>query len=377
MRKVAVQIDPRCTGRVHRVVQLEQLASVWQPSLNFLLLVETPEDVCRVEDLRLAGLDNVAWVFGASLEPGDIVVPRGAKSEVTVLLRKSDTHHSLFMTNRCNSYCLMCSQPPTKDDDGWLVGEAIAAIHHLDWTPRALGLTGGEPLLLRRGLRQILDEVGRRFPTTMVEVLTNGRMFSEPDVVDEVLVGLRTSVRWLIPLYGHANFLHDFVVQSQGAFDETIAGLLSLQAHGQAVQLRSVLIPSVLENLADLSNFVARNLPFVSEWAWMGCEPIGFALANRELCEADLTDWSTALEQASRTLRIYGVRHVLMNTPLCSLPRSLWPHAHKSISDWKNVYAQECDGCAVRKDCVGLFAWHERGWIPAPLKRIETTENSL
>lgn len=377
MRKVSANIEPGCTGDVHRVVELEHLAAVWEPELRFLVLAQKSEDQCRVVGLRSAGLSNVAWVAGAGLEAGDIVVPRGAKSELIVLLRRSDAHHALFMTNQCNSYCLMCSQPPTKEDDSWLIEEALQAIRHLDWAPRVLGLTGGEPLLLRHGLRQILDEVGRRFPETVVEVLTNGRMFSDRAVVNEILTDLHTPVRWLVPLYGHANFLHDFVVQSPGAFDETIAGLLALQEHGQAVQLRSVLIPSVLENLPELSNFVARNLPFVREWALMGCEPIGFALANREQCEVDLTAWAPALEQTSRTLRTYGVRHVLMNTPLCSLPQSLWPWAHKSISDWKNVYAQECEGCAVREDCVGLFAWHERGWTPAPLKRIETSEISL
>ena len=47
------------------------------------------------------------------VEEGDVVVPHAAKGEIIVLLRESDTHHALFMTNRCNSRCLMCSQPPT------------------------------------------------------------------------------------------------------------------------------------------------------------------------------------------------------------------------------------------------------------------------
>ena len=33
---------------------------------------------------------------------------------------------------------------------------------------------------------------------------------------------------WMVPLYGHADFLHDYIVQSPGAFDETIDGLLTL-----------------------------------------------------------------------------------------------------------------------------------------------------
>lgn len=278
------------------------------------------------------------------------------------------------LTNRCNSYCLMCSQPPTLADDSWLVDEAIDAIRHLRSPPLVLGLTGGEPLLLGAGLRRVLDAVSEYLPGTQVEVLTNGRLFSECRVAERVLTGLSTPVRWLVPLYGHADFVHDFVVQAPGAFDETLAGLMALQAQRQEVQLRVVLIEPVLQVLPELSGFIARNLPFVREVALMGCEPIGFALANRELCEVDLAQWSDTLELAARQLRRHDIPHLLMNAPLCSLPKALWPIAHRSISDWKNVYVEECKACCVKSDCSGLFAWHERGWKPAPLKTIGSAE---
>ncbi|MDQ8035569.1 MAG: His-Xaa-Ser system radical SAM maturase HxsC, partial [Bordetella sp.] len=203
---------------------------------------------------------------------------------------------------------------------------------------------------------------------------TNGRLFADARIVAQVLGELAVPVRWLVPLYGHADFVHDFVVQARGAFDETLAGLLALQAHGQEIQLRIVLIEPVLQVLPQLAGFIGRNLPFVREVALMGCEPIGFALANRELCEVDLTEWSGALEQAARVLRRHAILHLLMNVPLCALPRPLWPLARQSISDWKNVYAAECEGCTAKKDCSGLFAWHEKGWKPAPLSAIEAGE---
>lgn len=376
MRKLAVVIGSHQPRKVHRVVDYESFAAQWEPSLRFLVKISDLEEQMRVEELQAAGLDNVSWVYGAELELGDIVVPHEGGAQVQILLRASDSHHALFMTNRCNSYCLMCSQPPTAADDSWLIDESLDAIAHMGWTPQALGLTGGEPLLLRSGLRRILDALGAKFPDTTVEILTNGRLFAEPELVDVILSGLSTRVRWLVPLYGHANFMHDYVVQAPGAFDETIAGLLALQEHQQQIQLRTVLIEPVLEILPQLSDFVGRNLPFVQEWALMGCEPIGFALANRQLCEVNLSDWSSTLEQASRVLRRHRLPHLFMNTPLCALPRTLWPLAHRSISDWKNVYADECERCVVRQSCVGLFAWHERGWTPAPLRAIKITEAS-
>lgn len=374
MRKIRVNIQPGCKACVHLAIRYADLAAQWQPGLRFAALVQSETERLAVEDLQAAGLSDVVWIEGAALQDGDVVVPHVDKEECIVLLRESDAHHALFMTNRCNSHCLMCSQPPTPGDDSWLVQEAVDAIRHLRRSPAMLGLTGGEPLLLGAGLRRVLDAVQLHHPTTRAEVLTNGRLFADPHVVGQILTGLPTPVRWLIPLYGHADFVHDFVVQAPGAFDETLSGLLALQTHRQEVQLRTVLIEPVLQILPELAGFVGRNLPFVREFALMGCEPIGYALANRQLCQVDLSSRSQTLEQATRVLRQHDVPHLLMNTPLCALPRTMWALAHRSISDWKNVYAEECGQCAVKSECAGLFSWHEKGWKPTFLKPMDATE---
>lgn len=374
MRKLKVEIQPGCDALVYRVVSFDLFPAQWTPELRFLIIAQTVNERCVIEGMAEGGLRNVFWVESESLQSGDIVVPDPERQQLSVLLRESDAHHTLLLTNRCNSHCLMCSQPPTKHDDSWLVEEALDAILHLRSSPAVIGLSGGEPLLLGRGLRRVLDALMEHHPATTVEVLSNGRLFADANVVFEVLHGLRARVRWLVPLYGHADFVHDFVVQAPGAFDETLAGLLTLQEYRQEVQLRTVLVEPVLQILGELTDFIGRNLPFVNEVALMGCEPIGFALANRELCEVNLSDWAPTLAQAARILQRHAVPYLFMNAPLCSLPQQLWRNAHRSISDWKNVYAAECSDCAVKADCSGLFAWHERGWRPAPLKAQQVME---
>lgn len=359
------------TRRAYQVVTLGDLGLAWQPTLNYMVKADSRKDVLKVENLQARGVNNVTWISCPEIEEGDVVMPIPGRNVVDVSYRRSDAHHALFLTNRCNSNCLMCSQPPTKHDDGWLVDEAIDIIRHMPDSPRSLGITGGEPLLLGSGLRRVIDAIEVAHPNTRIDLLTNGRRLSNSDVAQIVLEGLSAKVNWLVPLYGHAHMLHDFVVQAPGAFEETLEGLLRLQAHGQLIQLRIVLIEPVLEYLATLCGFIGRNLPFVREVALMACEPIGFALANREMCEVDLKEWESELLSASKTLRRHGVRHVFMNAPLCSLPEDLWQFAHRSISDWKQVYAPECDGCAVRSSCSGLFAWHERGWKPTKITKIE------
>jgi hypothetical protein len=55
----------------------------------------------------------------------------------------------------------------------------------------------------------------------------------------------------------------------------------------------------------------------------------------------------------------------------------LWPMSQKSISDWKNNFAVECNKCLVRTSCPGLFVWHERGWKPGTIRAIEALHEQI
>ena len=370
MRQVTITHPHQLEQRVHLVLEAWELPTYWTPDLNFLVL-DGDEVECKGLEKVAQALPNVLKVRSPDLLPGDVVVPRAATGHIQVLFRENDQHHGLLLTNRCNSYCIMCSQPPTKHNDNWLIQEALDVVRHIRKSPASLGLSGGEPLLVGKHLRTILEEIERTHPDTRIEVLTNGRLLGNSNIAQELLEGLKTNVAWLVPLYGHAHFIHDFVVQSHGAFEETLAGLLNLQQYQQSIQLRIVLVKPVLEVLPELCHYIGRNLPFVREVALMACEPTGFALANRDHCELDLIDWKDSIKSAGKELQRHRVPFLLMNTPLCALTPELRSKAHRSISDWKQTYADECNSCSVKAECCGLFAWHERGWKPTKIRAIK------
>lgn len=396
MRNLPVFTEHLIQRTVMRVTRSEHLPNEWDPSLHFLIPVESRSEFDSIKRIAQGGITNIALALtsgdielssiGGSMpvvnlnrlsdiEPGDVVAVSPTDRTLHVLLRASDTHHALFLTNRCNNNCLMCSQPPTRHDDSWLVEETLCAIRHIKNAPARLGLTGGEPLLLGENLRKIFDTIGVFCPDTIVEVLTNGRLLSDPAVVAYLMDELQTSVSWFVPLYGHADFLHDFIVQTPGAFDETLSGLLALQSYGQPIQLRIVLIEPILTVLPQLCEFIGKNLPFVREVALMGCEPTGFALANQAQCEVDLAHWQPMLEQSIRVLNRHAIPAILMNIPLCTVSPALWPLATKSISDWKHTFAEECGPCSQKDNCCGLFAWYDQFQRPAPITLLaeETT----
>lgn len=371
MRQIDVEVQSEEAHGIHRVLSAATLAEQWQDDLRFLVVISDAASAAQVVAWREKGLRNIWPVKASGLEEGDIVDCDPRRGKATVLFRESEVHHSLFLTNRCNSYCLMCSQPPTRHEDGWLVDQAIDIVRHVKTPPAVVGISGGEPLLVATGLERVFSTIEEYWPETIVEVLTNGRLLHNARVKQSVFSLPPVNVRWLVPLYGHADFLHDFVVQSPGAFDETLDGLLTLQELRQPIQLRIVLIQPVLDVLDELCRFIGQNLPFVDCVALMACEPTGFALANRDICDLDLFEAGPALERASKMLDRYQVRHVFMNAPLCALPPRLWARATRSISDWKNTYADDCAKCAVKDRCCGLFSWHEKNWKPTKLKPIE------
>lgn len=388
MRKIKLKSVSEYIPQIFRVLSLEDLDDQWLPDQSILIPISSFEDAELYDKYVQAGLGNIYPIYSKDLHnvidtdvlflpeqqklfSNDVVNIEAKKKNLNVLLRASDTHHTLFLTNRCNNYCIMCSQPPTKQDDSWLIDQTLEIIHHLCYEPINIGLTGGEPLLLNEKLRLIIDTIYSKFPTTKIDVLTNGRLFSDQNVAESILFNLPTKVNWLIPLYGHADLLHDFIVQQHFAFEETLEGLYILQKYEQPIQLRIVLVKPVLEYLVDLCSFIRTNLPFVNEIALIGCEPIGFALANKELSQVDIKEWWTTLNEAVEILTHSGMRVIIMNIPLCCLPENIWKFAAQSISDWKNTYDEVCSACDLKESCCGLFSWYKSGWMPSVLSPIK------
>jgi His-Xaa-Ser system radical SAM maturase HxsC len=290
----------------------------------------------------------------AHLDAGDIIhVADGRR--VTVLWKNSARHNGLLLTEQCDNYCLMCSQPPKDRDDSWLFDRAVKVISLLPESARALSLTGGEPTLDAEALLGLLRHCKRVAPQLSIHLLSNGRRFADPEFTRQyATVGL-ADIMVGIPLYAPEPGLHDFIVQAIGAFDETVHGVLNLASLGQAVEIRVVVQRHTVPVLAGLAAFIARNLPFVAQVALMGLEMTGLARPNAPLVWADPADYQGELAEAVDILATVGITTKIYNHQLCVLDRRLWPYAVRSISDWKNDYLDICRSCSVRDACGGVF----------------------
>lgn len=297
------------------------------------------------------------------IAPGDVVRLVESQSKVSVLYRRGSNSNTLFATERCNSLCLMCSQPPREVDDRWRVQEMLETIDLVDRDEAQLGVSGGEPTLLGDDLIVVIHHAHSKLPNTGLHILSNGRRFADAGYARAVSAARHPHVRWGIPLYAEEPETHDYIVQVPGAWDETLAGLYNLARHGGSIELRVVVQQANIEHLGELASFIFRNLTFVDHVAFMGLEPMGFARRNYAGLWVDPADCADALRDAVFFLDNRGMTTSIYNFPLCVLPEGLWQFCATSISDWKNVYLPECNDCAVRDDCGGFFRSINNDWI--------------
>lgn len=273
-----------------------------------------------------------------------------------VIFRKRSNYNTFLLTERCNHYCLMCSQPPKDVNDDWLLDQAMQAVEKISKDTQRMGFSGGEPTLYGDQLLELVKKCKSYLPYTMIDILTNGRMFSDPSYTNKLKSVDHAQCMICIPLYSHVPEIHNYVVQSENSFDETVRGILNLKAINQPVEIRIVIHQQTIGTLLETCNYIAKNLMFVDHVALMGLEITGFTRANLDKLWIDPYDYTAILDQCVKVLNDAKVVTSIYNLPLCLVGEEARHNYKKSISDWKNEYLLECEGCTKKSECGGFFS---------------------
>lgn len=297
----------------------------------------------------ITNIDGLAY-----LSDGDVIAihPSGF---VKTLYRRDSKHNFILITAQCNSFCLMCSQPPQMINDSDRIGEHLRLIELIDPETEQIGITGGEPTLFRDDFLRLIRHCKNLLPETALHVLTNGRLFYYRSFAQRLGEIEHPGLMLGIPLYSDVDSEHDYIVQAKGAFEETVIGLHHLARCRVPVEIRVVIHRQTVPRLKQLAEFIARNFPFASHVALMGLEMFGFVHRNYEELWIDPYHYQEQLKEAVETLVFSGLNVSIYNHQLCLLERELWDYARRSISDWKNVYLPECESCLARQECGGFF----------------------
>ncbi|MDC0178503.1 His-Xaa-Ser system radical SAM maturase HxsC [Woeseiaceae bacterium] len=292
----------------------------------------------------------------AYLRDGDVVRLSSDLKRIRVLFRVGAVQNSLLLTERCNHYCLMCSQPPKTQDDSYLIENIKDVLRLASRDCEEIGFTGGEPTLLGDQFIELVRLADSYLPETALHVLSNGRAFENRNFSRQLGEVGHHDIMLGIPIYSDVPEIHNYVVQAENALEGTVRGILNLNRYGVPVEVRVVLHRVTVNRLINLAEFIARNLPFVAHVAFMGLEMTGFARANKRLLWVEPDDYANELREATLFLTKRKIRTSIYNLQHCLMPRDIWPYMRKSISDWKNEYEPECEQCGVRDLCGGFFS---------------------
>ena len=306
----------------------------------------------ELRDFKAPTVNNIESL--SYLSDGDVIAvhPNGT---VRTLYRRHSDHNFIMMTAQCNSFCLMCSQPPILNNDFDRITEHLRLIELIDPETEQLGITGGEPTLFKDDFLRVISYSKEKLPRTRLHVLTNGRMFYYRRFAEKLSAIEHPNLMLGIPVYSDIDSQHDYIVQAKGAFDETVSGLNHLAMYNVPIEIRVVLHHQTISRLPQLAEFIARNSPFADHVALMGLEMFGFVHRNFKQIWIDPYDYQKQLKEAVEILTFAGLNVSIYNHQLCLLDRELWQYSRRSISDWKNIYLPECERCSVQDNCGGLF----------------------
>lgn len=349
-------LDEPVLGRVESVVQ----STCGHTQYNFFggpiklvpnkLLTADWHYFCVLEHL-FSAIDQFKSAL-IDLNIGDIVLfnPSGL---CTVVYEKTSFSNALLLTERCNCKCIMCPQPPNPTMDSNDL--AFSIINLINEPTNSIGITGGEPTLAWDGLIKVLIECKNRIPAASIELLTNARILSSFDKAKILADTSGDNLLACVPIYSDISSMHDKIVNVRGAFWETVEGIYNLERLGVPVEIRFVVLKQNYQRLPMWSEFIYRFFPFANHIAIMGLEPIGLALQNLNDIWVDPLDYMLWLERSVKILNRRNLSVSIYNHQLCTLPRQLWEFSRKSISEWKNIFIDQCVKCSVQPKCAGFF----------------------
>lgn len=300
------------------------------------------------------------YIYGLSLDAvlelneGDVLF-LSQDGRINVVYEINSCHNAILVTNRCNLKCIMCPQPLSTDHENILnYNLSLIELMNPDKT-RTLAITGGEPTLLDDGLFKIIDVCKKYLPKTSLTLLTNGKRFNNLEFTRKLVLINHPDLVIAIPLYSDNDTIHDTIVGVQGSFYETLKGLHNLALFRQKVEIRTVIHALNYERLPMFAEFVYHNLPFATHVALMGMETTGLAEENIKQLWVDPYDYSDQLGKAIQYLHRSNMNISIYNLQLCVLPKKLWTFCRRSISEWKNIFLNECMECLEKNKCCGFF----------------------
>ena len=270
----------------------------------------------------------------------------------------SSNENAFFITEKCNSNCIMCPSPDfsRKRGSGIAIDDLITIASHIPSDTPHITITGGEPFMVGKRIFDLLYYCREKFLRTEFLILSNARIFA----VNEYCLKLKETMPYNciigVPVHGSCSEIHDSLTRAHNSFNQTLTGLLRLQSLGIPIELRIVVCKANLKDLEALSRLITTRLSRANRVNIMAMEMTGNAYINAEKLWVPYRASFRYIKPAIENLVESGIDVGLYNFPLCTVDPEYRLLCAKSISSWKVRYAPVCDLCFLKESCGGVFA---------------------
>lgn len=338
-----------------------------KPAYGYLATI-TEKVIFSTKDKPYSIVDNIE-----DFNEGDVVVIN-KQGEIIFVYEINSHHNALMATERCNHRCIMCPQPPILQEKDKTPFN-LKLISLFDKNTQEIGITGGEPTLIGDNLFSLINYIKKKLPKTAINILSNGVKFSDKEYAMKLAKCRHQDLQIDIPLFSDIADEHNRIVGAK-TFYKTIQGLYNLALFHQRIGLRIVVHKQTYKRLPQFADFIYHNFPFVAQVAFMQMETIGLAKENIEELWIDPYDYNMELREAVLLLADRGMKPYIYNAQLCVLPEDIRCYAQQSISDWKDIYIPECDGCVLKGQCAGFFESNKQAHS-VHIKKIEYISSDI
>lgn len=253
-------------------------------------------------------------------------------------------YKKIFVGKICNNRCRYCNYrgEDIREPDLNNLIDAIKDQKPDNSSYDGIMFYGGEPVL-RKDIFFMIKEA-RLLGWRRIKILTNGRAFSYPELVD-VFINEGCSI-FEIKIFGSKPDIHDAITQVPNSFFETIRGFENL-ANNQKKKFVCARISVNRNNFVDLENIVALVINM---------------MVNRIILSVD--DYTISLKallpHVRNAINISIFNRVWVLTEglrFCNM-NGLEKHISEIYSGWnadeRFVYSPECERCVLKLYCPGI-----------------------
>lgn len=362
---IECNIDQNVIGKIKIKNGKHFLLTSVSKTRNLLNRIKIVKQSCRVKENQKFIIVKDPTIF-----KNEDIIQVEKSGKIIFLYEYKSNSNLIFVTNLCNSSCIMC--PQIERNDTSFFQRNIKLISLMNTSTNFLAFTGGEPTLLDKEFLSLLALCKKKLRKTKIEILTNGILLNDIDYVKNIILLNHPGLSFHVPLYSDIASIHDAIIGREGFF-KTIKGLHNLAKFNQNIELRIVIHKQNYKRLPKLAEFIYRNLPFVNHIALMGMEYEGNANKNINSLWIDPYDYREILKETVEIFNQRALNVSIFNHQLCIIDKQIWKFSKKSISAWKNKYVDACDKCIQKSNCGGFFST-SRGYFSNYIKPITEME---